>query len=354
MPNIDQPAKSAKPARPTKRPASPPAGAPAGAPRAAGGVQPLAHGSSHSPPATSDKLTQGADEACGVPGDLDFRYFGFSERIDPLNVTAAGDRYYEGKLSQAGTFRAADQLVERFIHGLEIRDHELRNRLCDYAKKEPLRLSPVDRDRVIVGLSGSATLERLMVRLATAVTRWDLSRGSGSIVFTPSLHPLPEPAARLAVITAIHALQVFSDEAGGGGIRLVTNEAGKQLIEIITILEQIALQADVLRHPVDDLFGVIAVLLKHEQPSPTASEGRQMARMASAGRKILHEIAAYDHDLADGDPSDADLDRIGALAYDWQAAHDSLRFESTDGAGRDEEAEDERRTQVIRMRRRAC
>lgn len=350
MPNIDQPAKPAKPTRTVKRPA----GAPGGTPPTAGPVQPVAEGSSHPGPAASKTASQGADMPCGVPGALDFRYFGPSERIEPDNLLAAGDAVYEGKLSEAGIFRGADVLVERFIHGLDVRDGELRDRLCDYVKKQPLRMSTEERDTVIVGLSGSATLERLMVRLATAVTRWDLSRASCSVAVAPSFSPLPEPAARLAVLTAIHALQVFADEAGGGGVRLVTNEVGKQLIEIFVILDHIALQADVLGRSVDDLFGVIAVLLKDQQPSPTASEGRQMARMASSGRKIIHEIAAYDHDFADGDPSDADLDRIAALVYYWQAAHDSLRFESTDVVGKDEEAEYERRARVIRMRRRAC
>jgi hypothetical protein len=256
--------------------------------------------------------------------------------------------------------RDIDTLVARFLNGLNLGTVDLRNNLCNYMRQEPLRLTREDRYRVL-SLFADEALERILLRLSDAVIAFDLSRTQNGIVFTAAT--LPEAATRLAVIEAIEELELFLD-ARGGGANFVTNEVGKQLRDILVILDDPELRCHVGGDDVDDVFAIIAGLLADEKDRPPDWEVRQMARKASFGRKIFLAIAEHvdavnsAEVIAGADPDAADvfergeLEEIGALAYQWRAAHGCLYPEVADDAGADEEAAEESQLQVIRLRRR--
>lgn len=304
------------------------------------------------------------DLFCGGCGDRDILGLPSFERIEgiePDNLRTAADAYHEGMFELIGAFRAIDELVARFLGGLNLGTVDLRNNLCNYMRQEPLRLTREDRYRVL-SLFADETLERLLLRLSDAVIAFDLSRAPGGIALTPAT--LPEAATRLAVIEVIEELELFLDDAGGGGANFVTNEVGKQLRDILFILDDPDLRCHVAGDDIDDVFAIIAGLLASEKDRPPELEVRQMARKASFGRKIFLEIADHVEAvnnadvLAGADPDAADvfepgeLDVIGALAYQWRVAHGSLYPDVAEEADADEEAADESRLQVIRLRSR--
>jgi hypothetical protein len=378
MPKIPEPTDPAEPAR---RPAGTRASTPA--PTGPGARTPAPEPALPAPSMTSTKET-GTGGGCGEPVILDFPCFDDLEGIQGDNLRTSGDAYYEGMFERIGAFRAIDELIRRFLGGLNLGfEGMLRSRLTDYMRQEPLRIPAADRQRVL-SLFGDATLERLLVRLADTVIAFDLSRRPGGIALTPST--LPEAAAQLDVITAIEDLELFLDGAGGGGVSFVTDEVGKQLMEILRILNDPELRCHIPGNDVDDVFSVIAGLLPHEKDRPTDWEARQMARQACSGRKIFCTLAehvdgprgatatATDAALADAF-APADLEAIIALVYEWRAAHGSMYGGAVPGsmygggmhggamhgggatyggdAGASEQAADESRLQVIRLRRRA-
>jgi hypothetical protein len=308
--------------------------------------------------ATGTTGTTGATGAgVAAPGELVFPYFVGVEGVQADSIRSCADAYYEGMFERIGAYRAVARLAERFLDGLDLGSGELRDRLVEYIRRQPLRLTPEDRNRVILRMFADTTLESLMVRFSDAMIAWDLSRRPAGTALTPSLVLVPESAARLAVIAAIEDLELFLDAEGAGGVGFVTDEAGKQLIEAFAILDDPDLRVHVAGDDVDDMFAVITGLLTGEEDVPTDVEAHQMARMASSGRKVFLKIADHVDGFTDVDDGafDGDLATLGALVYQWRAAHGSLSPDVTDAAagtaGQDEDAADESRLQVIRLRR---
>ena len=355
-----------EPPEPTSgQPGPGPGGTPAGATTATGGgTQYAATGD------TPGALTTGSTgPGCGDRSNLLFLDpppVGSLERIpiagiDPANLRTAGDAYYEGALERIGAFRAIDELVERFLGGLNLTSSALRSALCNYMRQEPLRLSPEDREPVL-SLFEDATLEGLLLRFSDASIAFDLSARPESTALTPVA--VPVEAARLAVIAAIEDLELFLDDKGGGGVSFVTNEVGTQLMEILQILNDPDLPNHVPGDDVDDVFSVITGLLPGDKDLPTDLEARQLARKASAGRRIFVEIANRIDPLIGSDDSsagvssvggftDEELQSIGVFAYEWRAAQGSV-YGSMYMAGVDDAADgqvaDENRLKVIRLR----
>lgn len=354
-----------EPSEPTSgQPGPGPGGTAAGATTATGGATQYA--------ATGDTpgaLTAGyAGPGCGDRSNLLFLDpppAGSLERIpvagiDPANLRTAGDAYYEGALERIGAFRAIDELVKRFLGGLNLTSSALRSALCDYMRQEPLRLSPEERDPVL-SLFEDATLERLLLRFSDASIAFDLSARPESTALTPVA--VPVEAARLAVVAAIEDLELFLDDKGGGGVSFVTNEVGTQLMDILQILNDPDLPNHVPGDDVDDVFSVITGLLPGDKDLPTDLEARQLARKASAGRRIFVEIAnRIDPLVVAGDASDVssvggftdeELQSIGVFAYEWRAAQGSvygpMYIAGVDDAA-DGQVADENRLKVIRLR----
>lgn len=322
-------------------------------------TQPPEPGQAHSGGATS-QTSLGRGEACGVPGILDLPCLHRSAGVAADNILTCGDAYYVGMFAQIGAYRAIAALVARFLDGLNLSSDELRSKLCAYIKHKPLRLACEDRYRGVLSLSRDATLERLLVGLSNAMIELDLARGPRSI--TTSRGSLPEPAARIAVLTAIEALLLFLDEKGGGGGVLVTHEAATELLEIFAILAEPELRCHVQGDDVDDIIAVIAGLLANETDRPNEWEAHQMTRKACFGRKIFQAIAPTTSPAvmtqkpetpALTELSDHDLETLAVLVYEWRAAHGPMYDEAVEDAGEDDEAADENRLQVIRLRRRA-
>jgi hypothetical protein len=335
-----------------------------GAPTApGGGTQQTGGGAPPATPATS--LTAGTllGNGCGDRTGLTF--------LDPppdveripvkgiegANLRTAGDAYYEGMLERIGAFRAIDELVARFLGGLNITSAALRNKLCNYMRQEPLRVPRDDRYPVL-SLFGDATLERLLLRLSDAVVAFDLSARSDSIALVPAA--VPQAAARLALIAAIEDLALLLDAKGGGGVCYVTNEVGRQLSEILQILDSDDLRPHVPGNDVDDVFSIIQGLLPNAKDLPSDLEARQLARKASAGRRLVVEIStqvfgavsqgtATQGAVAVRDPFDGDLSAIGGFIYEWRAAHGGVYIEGVDDCA-DGQAADDNRLKVIRLR----
>jgi hypothetical protein len=286
------------------------------------------------------------------------------EGIDPANLRTAGDAYYEGMLDRIGAFRAIDELVARFLGGLNITSGDitgetttsgdLRSKLCNYMRQEPLRLPPEERDPVL-RLFDDPTLERLLQRLADTIIAFDLSARPDSNALTSAA--VPVGAARLAVIAAIEDLELFLDAKGGGGVCFVTNEVGRQLTEILQILDSPELRQHIPGNDIDDLFSVIDGLLGDDKDRPKDWEARQLARKASTGRKIFvaiaDQIAAPKANADDRLFTDAEIDTIARFVYEWRAAHGCMYIDGVDDAA-DGQAADERRLEVIRLRRRVA
>jgi hypothetical protein len=355
-------------------PGNKPAGASAAAQTATGAGRPsAAAGGPPTVPGTFTSLTS-TTTVTGGCGDRTALTFldpleGL-EGIDPANLLTAGDAYYEGMLEYIGTFRAIDELVARFVGGLNLTSGnpilasppepgaELRSNLCNYMRQEPLRVAPEDR-RPVLSLFGDKTLERLLLRLSDTVIAFDLSARPESTALTSSV--LPVGAARLAFVAAIEDLELFLDARGGGGVCYITNEVGGQLMEILQILNDPDVRLRVPGNDVDDVFAVIDALLANKQGRPTDWEARQLARKASTGRAIF---AAFADQITQASPlevnppgasifSDDDLNTIGGLVYEWRAAHGGVYLDGVDDAGTNERA-DENRLQLLRLRRRAA
>src|SRR5918997_1598413 len=86
---------------------------------------------------------------CGDRDSLGLPSFERIEGIEPDNLRTAADAYHEGMFEQIGAFRAIDELVARFLGGLNLGTVDLRNNLCNYMRQEPLRLTRGDRYRVL-------------------------------------------------------------------------------------------------------------------------------------------------------------------------------------------------------------
>ncbi|MEA2272100.1 MAG: hypothetical protein QOI98_808 [Solirubrobacteraceae bacterium] len=371
------PSEPSEPPEPPKRPggARPATGAGSGArPATGGGMRPAIGGST--PSALAPGNPTPPEPGCGDRSILTFLDPGSLKDppkripvggIDPENLLTAGDAYYEGALARIGAFRAIDELIARFLGGLNLTSGNvdvnttptpspgLRNKLCNYMRKKPLRLAPEDRYPVL-SLFDDPMLECLLLRLADAVIAFDLSARPNSQALTPSA--VPVAAARLVLFAAIEDLELFLDAKGGGGVSFVTNEVGTQLMDIIRILNDDDLRSHVPGNDVDDVFAVIAGLLAGQKEVPTDFEARQLARKASAGRRIFTEIAKQVRpdvpqtaavDPVDPDFTDPELETLGALAYEWRAAHGCTYIEGVDDAADGQKA-DENRLKVLRLR----
>jgi hypothetical protein len=249
---------------------------------------------------------------------------------DDIRVTAHA--YYLGIFEGIGAYKAAAELATRFLRGRDLGHGDARDKLCEYIKHQPLRLDPGARRRVLLGVSDDPRLVALLLRLSDAIAARDLAPAA-----------LPRPAARLAVVEALYHLAEQLERSGGGGVSLVASEAGRQLMDVLAILDHAELKhggAD------DDVFDVIAGLIADTPGYPNAGEGRRLARMASSGRKLFIEIA--DRVQALPESSDGDLDTIAGLVYHWRAAYESVGDREDDG----DEREDEHRLRVIRLRQR--
>jgi hypothetical protein len=348
MPEIPKPSEPAEPAKQ-------PVGAAADAPIASGGQPPKPCEDPYPAPAPCPPKGTGVDVCC-APVALEFPCFEQLEGIQGESLRTAGDAYYEGMFERVGAFRAIDELTRRFLGGLNLGfAGELRGRLTNYMRREPLRIAAQERGRAL-SLFGDATLERLLVRVSDAVIAFDLSRRPGGIALTPTT--LPEAAAQLDVIAAIENLELFLDGAGGGGVSFIADEVGRQLMEIIDILNDPDLRCHVAGNDVDDLFAVIAGLLEREKDRPSDWEARQMARQACSGRKIFRTLADQVGGKLDLDATGpggfgvADLNAIIALVYDWRAAHGSLYGGVVEVAAAVGDAAAQSQAQVIRLRRR--
>lgn len=294
----------------------------------------------------------GAGADYGAPGALSFRDFGPMARIDPDNVRRAADLYYIGMLDRVGAYRAVAQLVENFMAGVDLGGDDLTSKVCAYIRRAPLRLSPEERHGVIRRLLADGTLERLLERLSRAMLAWELSRRPYGSGLAPALTSLSEHPARLAVVRSIEQLLLFVDDHGDGAAGLVAHEAGLELIDVLDILDERALRAAAPGEAADDVFAVIASLFTDEADRPTEWESRQMARMAASGRKILLLMATHAEDLDKG--SDGDFGTLGELVDQWRAAHESTSGPvAAEPDEADDEAADEDRLHVIRLRRRA-
>jgi hypothetical protein len=283
---------------------------------------------------------------------LDFPELEEVDGVDAANLAAAGDAYYEGMLQRIGSFRAIDELAARFLGGLNIASPDLREAIGDYLRDEPLRRPQSERDPVLALFTDPA-LERLLLRLSDAVVAFDLSVRPEAIAIGPSF--LPQDAARIAFVTAIEDLELFLDAKGGGGVAFVTEEVGKELAAVIRILNDPDLRAHVPGNDVDDLFSVIAGLLPDAQDIPTDWEARQLARKGGFGRRIFQAIAQQIiTPPKPGKPlfTDAELNTIGDLVYQWRAAQGSVYAMSADMPAADEQAAVEDGLNVIRLRRR--
>jgi hypothetical protein len=233
-------------------------------------------------------------------------------------------------------------------------------------RQEPLRVPRAIREPVL-SVFGDERLERLLLRLSDAVIAFDLSVRPDSIAVAPAV--LPQAAARVNLITAIEDLELYGDAKGGGGVCYVTNEVGRQLAEILQILDNPDLRLHVPDYDVDDLFSVIVGLRQNEKHLPTDWELRQLARKGTLGRRIFRAMAAQidgdaagvdtvpatirERDASRGSFSDPDLDTIGGLAYEWRAAARGGYDDGPNDAGTDERKADEDRMKMIRLRQRA-
>lgn len=353
---------------------TPPAKKPAGASEdqpttRGGGTRYAGPGDAPTTYATSQGAAIGVRVGCGDRPDLALLELGRLEGIEAANLCTAGDAYYEGMLECIGAFRAIDELTRRFRGGLNLASVPLRNDLCDYMRQEPLRVPRAIRDPVL-SLFGDETLERLLLRLSDSVIALDLSVRPGSVAVAAAA--VPQEAARTDLITSIEDLELFCDAKGGGGVCYVTNEVGRQLTEIVQVLDNPELRVHVPDNDVDDFFSVIAGLLRNVKDLPTDRELRQLARKGSFGRRIIRAIAAQidgvdagvgtapttvrGRDASRGSFSDADLDTIGALVYEWRAAARGAYIDRARDAcdsRTDERTADEDRVKMIRLRHRA-
>ncbi|MDX6680345.1 MAG: hypothetical protein QOG94_384 [Solirubrobacteraceae bacterium] len=356
---MPSPKPPSEPPEPSSRPGRKPSAAAAAAAAAAAGA-PTGYGAVAGPVGAGVTTTTTGGGGWTGGTVLDFPCFEALEGIQFQTLCTSADAYYESIFERIGAFRAIDELVKRFLAGLNFDfGGQLRNRLNDYMRDEPLRVSREDRQRVL-GPFGDVTLERLLVRLSDAVIAFDLSRQTNAVAISAST--LPQAAAQLDVIAALEDLELFLDGAGGGGVSFITDEVGKQLIEILNILNDPELRCHVPGNDIDDVFAVIGGLLAQDKDRPMDWQARQLARQACSGRQLFNTLATHvqsvDVDttstgivLADSF-AQGDLDTIIGLVYEWRAAHNSVSPQVVDATVMDKTAAaEERQLNVIRLRR---
>lgn len=283
-----------------------------------------------------------APATAGYAGPLTFTALDVSGAPDPDSVHKSGAIHFEGVLSRLGAYRAARVLNKQFLAGdLDVEPGTLRDLLCALALAEPQRLPQGIRDSVIVDPARDAELAELVDELCETVTIWDLSRRKTFAGAAPS-----ESAARRRLVDQVERIAVFADENGRSGRGLVARQAGEELIDILAILQHAEIAAHV---PGTSLFARLDTLLAHELDRPTEAEARRLADLAVAGRDLQYAIAGLLPDLASA--KNADLDAIGALAFDFRTAagrgHDPV---AAAGAAVNGDAESESKRLLLTLR----